>query len=179
MLRRPLHFPSSSNKPFATRQSHNPLPLVNPTTSLAPLLSSLALPMDPNHNFSGGNGFQAGPRHNFGNANNLELFIQRQISQHEARSPGYREAYSSSCSGSPTPPATTHQQTTHQQTTSQPYPAAYYPVSPAGLPQSTSSPVSPQYALTADTNYSFDLNNLGILSAHGVGIGGSRNHATE
>jgi hypothetical protein len=129
--------------------------------------------MDPNFDFGGGRGFHACPQGSFSNANTVELFFQQQISQQEARSPSHRDAYSPSCSDSPTPPTTTH-----QQTTSQPYVAAYYPTSPTGLPQSTSSPVSPQFALTSDPNYAFNMNNYSALSAHGGGMGES-NHSIE
>jgi hypothetical protein len=128
--------------------------------------------MDANYGH-GGRGFPTGPRRSFGNANNFELFVQQQIRQEEARSPGYNENYSLGGSGSPTPPAATYQQTAPQ-----PNATAYYPISPVGMAQSTSSPVSPQFALTPDIDYSLAMS-FGGPSTNGGGMPMSRNHPVE
>jgi hypothetical protein len=128
--------------------------------------------MDANYD-RGGRGFPTGSRRSFGNANNIELFVQQQIRQEEARSPGYNENYSLSGSGSPTPPAATYQQTAPQ-----PYATAYYPISSVSMAQSMSSPASPQFALTSDIDYPLDMS-FGGPSANGGGMPMSRNHSIE
>ena len=120
------------------------------------------------------------------NDNPLELFTQQRHSEDQALSPGQPRSRGSSFTGSPTSPTSSHRPTVSQPSGSaarlQP---GYSATGSAGAPQSTTSPVSPNYgqafsnSMIIGTQYAWD-GTFGDLSTQQVGgIGMSRNNSEK